>query len=53
MLVILGAIIRLLLLTEIVLPYTERIIQSTKSSRNFKFDTVINDSNNSNPWRYL
>lgn len=30
-LVILGALIRLLLLTEIVLPYTERIIQSTKS----------------------
>lgn len=52
MLVILGALIRLLILTEIVLPCTERIIQSTKSGRNFKFDTGIKDANNGNRGRY-
>jgi hypothetical protein len=42
MLVILGALIRLLLLTEIVLPYTERIIQSTKSGLLRLKSTTVN-----------
>ena len=48
MLVILGALMRLLLFTEKLLPYTERIIQLTKSSHNLEFDTVIEGANHSN-----
>jgi hypothetical protein len=53
MLVILGALIRLLLLCEILLFFTERIIQLTKSSHGPKFDTVIKDANNNNLEGYL
>ena len=49
LLVILGALIPLLLFTEkLVLVYTERIIQLTKSSHNLEFETVIEDANYSN-----